>query len=138
MDHAHSESHPHVNYFFVFLALCVCTALSVVFDVVEMSPALLVFAVLAVAVAKASFVMTYFMHLKFEGRWKFIILMPTAILGVGLMVALAPDIAMHYYSYEVMQTEVEAHSGAHGEGHGSHADEERHDDHGAEKDHAEH
>lgn len=150
MDHAHSESHPQVNYFFVFLALCVCTALSVVFDVVEMSPALLVFAVLAVAVAKASFVMTYFMHLKFEGRWKFIILMPTAILGVGLMVALAPDIAMHYYSYEVMQTEVEAHSGAYGEGHGhgeedghaaghgSHADEEGHDDHGAEKDHAEH
>lgn len=125
MDHAHSESHPHVNYFFVFLALCVCTALSVIFDVVEMSPALLVFAVLAVAVAKASFVMTYFMHLKFEGRWKFIILMPTAILGVGLMIALAPDIAMHYYEYDVMQSQVEPPVHGHDAGHGSHAVEEK-------------
>jgi cytochrome c oxidase subunit IV len=87
----------------VFIALCVCTALSVAFDVIEMSPALLVFAVLAVAAAKAMFVMRYFMHLKFEGRWKFLILLPTAILAVGLMVALAPDMAMRYYSSEVPQ-----------------------------------
>lgn len=129
MDHAHSESHPHVNYFFVFLALCVCTALSVIFDVVEMSPLLLVVAVLAVAVAKAMFVMTYFMHLKFEGRWKFIILMPTAILGVGLMIALAPDIAMHYYQYDVMQTQVTPSEGVHDAGHGSHAAEEESEAH---------
>lgn len=125
MDHAHSESHPHVNYFFVFLALCGCTALSVILDVVEMSKMLLVVSVLAVAVAKAMFVMTYFMHLKFEGRWKFIILMPTAILGVGLMVALAPDIAMHYYDYDVMQTQVAPQEDAHGTGHGTHAAEDK-------------
>ena len=116
MDHAHEESHPHINYFGVFLALCVCTALSVAFDLIEMTPALLVFAVLAVAVAKASFVMTYFMHLKFEGRWKFLILLPTAILAVGLMIALAPDMAMHYYSYNVPQTKMVASSEGHGHG----------------------
>ena len=120
MDHSHSESHPHVNYLFIFLALCGCTIISVALDLVEMSPALLVFAVLAVAVAKAGFVMTYFMHLKFEGRWKFIILMPTAILGVGLMIALAPDIAMHYYRYDVMQSRETPSEHSLSEGHGSH------------------
>lgn len=97
------HAHPKVHYFGVFMALCVCTGLSVIFDVVELTPALLVFLVLAVAVAKAMFVMTYFMHLKFEGRWKFLILAPTSILAVGLMIALAPDMAMHYYTNEAPQ-----------------------------------
>ncbi len=117
MDHAHDESHPHVNYFFIFLLLCGCTALSVIFDVVKITPALVVFAVLAVAVAKASLVMTFFMHLKYEGRWKYVILLPTAILGVGLMVALSPDMAMHYYEYDVMQSRIVAPRSEHGAGH---------------------
>ena len=119
-DHAHA--HPHVNYFGVFIALCVCTALSVIFDVVHLTPALLVFLVLAVACAKATFVMTYFMHLKFEGAWKFIILFPTAILAVGLMVALAPDMAMHYYDNDAAQAKTrDTLSADHAAGHGDHA-----------------
>lgn len=105
---SHLEAHPRVNYFMIFMALCACTALSVIFDVVHISPLLLVFFVLAVAAAKAMFVMTYFMHLKFEGRWKFLILLPTAILAVGLMIALAPDMAMHYYDNLAPQAREEA------------------------------
>ncbi len=116
----HAQSHPHVNYFGVFLALCVCTALSVIFDVVHVTPSLLVFLVLAVACAKAMFVMTYFMHLKFEGNWKFVILFPTAVLSVGLMVALAPDMAMHYYTNEAPQMKYAAeHGGEEHTGHGA-------------------
>jgi len=99
----HLEAHPRVNYFAVFVALCFCTAISVAVDIIEISPLLLVALVLAVATAKALFVMTYFMHLKFEGRWKFIVLAPTAILAMGLMVALSPDLAMHYYVNEAPQ-----------------------------------
>lgn len=96
---AEAEHHaPHVNSFMIFLALCVCTAISVVFDVVPMNRQIVAVLVLAVAVAKAQFVMRYFMHLKFEGRWKYVLLLPTAILACGLPLALAPDIAMHYYS----------------------------------------
>jgi len=109
-----THAHPHVNYFMVFMALCVCTALSVIFDVVHISPMLLVIFVLTVAAAKALFVLTYFMHLKFEGKWKFIILAPTAILAVGLMIALAPDMAMHYYTNEAPQAK--AYRAAHAEG----------------------
>ena len=105
MEHHDREiaSHPKVHYLSVFFALCICTALSVTFDLVELTPGLVVFLVLAVAVAKALFVMTYFMHLKFEGRWKFLILAPTSILAVGLMIALAPDMAMHYYTNDAPQ-----------------------------------
>jgi len=115
----HHESHPHVNYFGVFIALCICTALSVAFDLITLPKTLVVVAVLAVAVAKALFVMTYFMHLKFEGNWKFVILLPTAILGVGLMIALAPDMAMHYYTNDAAQAKMIGHGDEDGEGHGS-------------------
>lgn len=95
---ADAEHHsPHVNSFAIFIALCICTALSVVFDVMELNGYAVAILVLAVAVAKAQFVMRYFMHLKFEGRWKYVLLLPTAILACGLPLALAPDIAMHYY-----------------------------------------
>lgn len=104
-EHGHGDAgHHHVNYFAVFCALCVFTGLSVIFDVFDMfSKPVLVAAVLAVACAKAMCVMAFFMHLKFEGNWKYIILAPTTILAIGLMVALAPDNALHYYTPDVPQ-----------------------------------
>ena len=88
----------HANYFLVFVALCVCTLLSVVTDLITFeSRIFLAIVVLSVAVAKALFVMAYFMHLKFEGRWRFVLLTPTFILALGLPLALLPDIGMHYY-----------------------------------------
>ena len=116
----------HVNYFLIFLALCVCTALSVVFDVAKESinsGVLLLFLVFGVAVAKALFVLVYFMHLKFEGRWKYILLAPTMILAMGLPLALTPDIGLHYYTPDVPQIEEYARQQAHagGAGHGGDA-----------------
>ena len=103
MDESHSQPTTHgfhANYLMVFMALCVCTLISVATDLVEIrSRVVLAVVVLAVAVAKALFVMAYFMHLKFEGRWKFILLAPTLILAVGLPLALLPDIGMHYYGW---------------------------------------
>lgn len=94
----------HVNYFLIFIALCICTALSVVADIVELDSKLVVgLIVLSIATAKALFVLTFFMHLKFEGAWKFVILAPTAILAMGLMLALLPDIGVHYYPTDVPQ-----------------------------------
>jgi cytochrome c oxidase subunit 4 len=94
----------HVNYFMIFVALCVLTAMSVVFDIFEFNNRiLLVVLVLAVATAKALFVMTYFMHLKFERNWKYLLLAPTAILAMGLPLALMPDIGLHYYFVDTKQ-----------------------------------
>ena len=104
-SHDEHGGHPHVNYFAIFIALCICTGLSILFDLIQSESLrwVIVFLVLSVAVAKALFVLTYFMHLKFEGNWKFIILMPTTILAIGLMVALTPDIGLHYYTPDVPQ-----------------------------------
>lgn len=107
--HGHGDhgAHPHVNYFGIFIALCICTGLSILFDLFDAKSGamktVVVALVLSVACAKAMFVLTYFMHLKFEGNWKFIILLPTTILAIGLMFALAPDIGLHYYEPDVPQ-----------------------------------
>ena len=109
----HHDSHAphHVWYFGVFACLCVLTLLSVLFDVFKIEGhttigginLLLAVLVLSVATAKALFVMTYFMHLKFEGRWKFLLLSPTVILALGLPLALLPDVGVHYYPTDIPQ-----------------------------------
>jgi cytochrome c oxidase subunit 4 len=102
----------HANYFAVFIALCICTGLSVMFDLVHIpSKKLLIVLVLSVAVAKALFVMTYFMHLKFERAWKYVLLAPTIILAMGLPLALLPDVGVHYYTIDVPQIEEAAQEG---------------------------
>ena len=114
-DHDAHAHHPHVNYLVIFIALCVCTVISVVFDLLPFNRRVVAVLVLAVAVAKAQYVMRYFMHLKFEGKWKFVLLLPTAILACGIPLALAPDIGLHYYTPTTPQ--VRTHSTARG-GHG--------------------
>ena len=92
------DSH-HVNYLAVFFALCGFTALSVVFDVISFeNHGITIVLVMAVACAKALCVMMFFMHLKFEGNWKFILLAPTTILAIGLPLALMPDVGVAYYT----------------------------------------
>ena len=46
------------------------------------------------AVIKASMVGWYFMHLKFEQKWVYYMLVPAAILAAVFIFALTPDIAM--------------------------------------------
>jgi cytochrome c oxidase subunit 4 len=100
--------HPHVNYLAIFVALCVCTLLSAIFDFLPLNRRTVAVMVLAVAVAKAQYVMRYFMHLKFEGKWKYVLLLPTAILACGIPLALAPDIGLHYYVPEIPQVHTQS------------------------------
>ena len=108
------QSHSYVKYSTIFFALCVCTVLSILFDFVDLREknllglkgvVLLSLVVLSIACAKALFVMIYFMHLKFEGRWKYVLLSPTIILAMGLTIAMTPDIGMHYYVDESPQVD---------------------------------
>ncbi len=121
---SHGHAIPHVNYFLIFMALCVCTALSWLADEAGGrgfidSKRLIAVLVLAIAAAKALFVMAFFMHLKFEGNWKFVLLMPTFILACGLPLALAPDVGLHYYPQQVPQMKaIEAAAAEHATGGG--------------------
>lgn len=107
MDPEHEVHHGH--YALVFAALCLLTLLSIVSDVVHIeSQALVVVIVMAIAVAKSSFVAMFFMHLKFERNWKYVLLAPTTILAIGIPLALFPDISIHYYRTDVPQMRVSA------------------------------
>src|SRR5580698_8877795 len=102
-DHDHHDSHGAV-YFKVFIALCVFTAVSVAADLVHLPSKIMLGAiVLAVAVAKALCVMMFFMHLKFERAWKYLLLAPTIIIAAALPLSLRPDIGETYYTPDVQQ-----------------------------------
>jgi cytochrome c oxidase subunit 4 len=111
----------HVNYFLIFGFLCGLTLASVIADVFAPENKLvLIVIVLAVAVAKALFVMLFFMHLKFEGNWKYVLLAPTIILAFGLPMALMPDIGVHYYTVDVPQYDTALQAAEHDGSNGDH------------------
>lgn len=121
MHDDHSD-HGHPNYFLVFAALCGFTGLSILADVVTLPYGVKVVAVLSVATCKALCVMSWFMHLKYERAWKYVLLAPTTILALGLPLALTPDIGEHYYTPDVPQVDDYSEAVAHATEHGHHAE----------------
>lgn len=104
--HDHGHSSHDVKYIYIFYALCIFTILSIVADGVGklgMPHGLVIVAVLAIASAKALSVMLYFMHLKFERNWKYVLLAPVTILAIGVPLALLPDVGFHYYVEDIPQ-----------------------------------
>ncbi len=102
-DDGHPEPHdvstplPHhpINYFLIFYLLVALTVVTVAVamfrfqrEIVNVSIALLV------ASIKATFVARYFMHLKFEGKLIYLILLAPVGLCILLIIALIPDIGL--------------------------------------------
>lgn len=94
MSDSHSGTHEK-TYYAVFGALLVFTVGTYFLaeDLFKNNHFATVIAVMLIAVIKASLVVTFFMHLKFEGKWKYALLVPTVILAAVLVCALLPDIA---------------------------------------------
>jgi cytochrome c oxidase subunit IV len=89
----HVES--HAPYLKVFAALAVFTAIEYFYaHIFKDSFGLLVSGLMFWAVIKASMVGWYFMHLKFEGKWVYYMLVPAGILAIIVTCALIPDLAM--------------------------------------------
>ena len=57
---------------------------------------------MAVSCTKALLVILFFMHLKWEASWKWVLTVPASLMSVFLVLALVPDIAwrMNYASNE--------------------------------------
>lgn len=88
------EVESHAPYIKVWAALAVFTAIEYFYaHVFKDSTVLLVLGLMFWAVIKAGLVGWYFMHLKFEGRWVYYMLVPAGILAAVLVFALVPDIA---------------------------------------------
>ena len=108
---AHGEEHGHGGagiYVLITVALCVLTLGSFLTyfdfwrDKVDIVSSRMM--MMAIAVSKASLVMLFFMHLKWEAAWKYVLTIPSMIMAVFLMVALIPDVGLRENRYSEERT----------------------------------
>src|SRR5262245_1656235 len=100
--HAHG-GHGVAKYIYVFLALCALTLCSFLtyFDFSRNHMPLGVgwMLMMAVSCSKAMLVVLFFMHLKYEADWKYVLTIPASIMSIFLVLALVPDIGMRVRRY---------------------------------------
>ena len=90
------ESHaPYMKVFWSLLVLTVLEYAYARFLEGRLSFASLVGGLMVLAITKAFLVGWFFMHLKFEGRWIYMMLVPVCLLAVIVVTGLAPDMAFH-------------------------------------------
>lgn len=95
------EDSAHAPYIKIFFALLFLTILEYFYaKIVAHHFFLLVLGLTAMALTKAALVALYFMHLKFEGNWVYLMIIPACVLAVMLVLALYPDIGMRPSSGE--------------------------------------
>lgn len=100
----HVES--HAPYFKVFLGLFVLTVIEYFYArIFKDYFTLLIGGLLFWAIIKAAMVGWYFMHLKFEGKWIYILLLPTTFLVLVLVFALVPDMTVKVNSSDNAPTD---------------------------------
>jgi cytochrome c oxidase subunit 4 len=111
-QHAHSDAHAHedhggiAKYIYVFLALCVLTGAS--FFTYSSAwpfhnePKIGWAFMMAVSCTKAMLVVLFFMHVKYEANWKYVLTIPAAFMSIFLILALVPDVGLrgHWVSEE--------------------------------------
>jgi cytochrome c oxidase subunit 4 len=93
--HGHSVPEPRhpVNYYAIFGLLVMLTVVTIGVAFVHLRSELAkVIVALLIASIKAAFVALYFMHLKFEGKLIYLILLLPVFLCIVLVIALIPDI----------------------------------------------
>ncbi|MGC8640368.1 MAG: cytochrome C oxidase subunit IV family protein [Isosphaeraceae bacterium] len=85
----------HAPYMRVWLILAVLTAVEYFYAMFfkDHFP-LLVSGLVSLALVKASMVGWYFMHLKFERKWVYILIIPACVMAIFLTLMLTPDLAM--------------------------------------------
>jgi len=87
------EPHHKVNYLAIFLFLVILTVVTVAVAFINIKSELAkVLLALTIASVKAAFVVLYFMHVKFEGKLIYLILIVPVVFCILLVVALIPDI----------------------------------------------
>lgn len=144
-EHSHTEDHSSSNhddhhdhdhggvgkYVAVFGALCVLTAMSFVLgsmiqpgdDGQPGMPASIGWTgMMAISCCKALLVILFFMHLKYEANWKYVLTIPASLMSIFLLLMLVPDIGLRTLKYSrerlIHSTPpLQVHHEAHGEDH---------------------
>jgi cytochrome c oxidase subunit 4 len=101
-----TEHHDHhgsaMTYWAVFVSLCVLTTLSFLTTMSwwPFGMAMTRILMMIVSCAKALLVIMFFMHLKWETNWKWVMTIPASIMAVFLMLMLIPDVGWRTSRYE--------------------------------------
>lgn len=103
--HGHDGGHGHgglAKYVYVFVALCVLTTASF-FTYSEAwpfhaTPQVGWAFMMAVSCTKAMLVILFFMHIKYEASWKYVLTIPASIMSIFLILALVPDVGLRFYT----------------------------------------
>jgi cytochrome c oxidase subunit IV len=91
----------HTPYLKVFAWLAVLTAIEYYYAAIFKAHfGILLLGLLCLAAIKAGMVGWFFMHLKFEGKWVYILIVPAMVLAVLLTMALCPDMVLKYETEE--------------------------------------
>ncbi len=92
---AEHATEAHAPYLKVFAGLAVLTAIEYYYaSIFKDHFVILLLGLLFLAVVKAGLVGWYFMHLKFEGNWVYIMIVPAMILATIIVLALCPDMVL--------------------------------------------
>jgi len=96
----HTQAHEHHGptfrgYMAIALVLAVCTALSFLVNQTVSTKLAAFILILSVAIIKASLVGMYFMHLKWDWKLLYFLIVPAFILGAMMMIVLMPDILIN-------------------------------------------
>jgi caa(3)-type oxidase subunit IV len=96
-DHGHGGL---TKYLYVFIALCVLTSASFFtyssYWPWHATPAVGWAFMMAVSCTKAMLVILFFMHVKYEASWKYVLTIPASVMAIFLMLALIPDVGRRY------------------------------------------
>jgi len=107
-DHGHHDAHGHgglAKYIYVFIALCALTTCSFMtysdfwHERWGDTPAVGWVFMMLVSCTKALLVMLFFMHLKSEADWKYVLTIPASIMSLFLVLALVPDVGLRMRRY---------------------------------------
>jgi cytochrome c oxidase subunit 4 len=113
-------------YLMVFVSLCILTLLSFLVGnsqvLREKAPGVMWAAMMAVSCAKALLVMLFFMHLKWEANWKYVLTVPASMMSLFLVLMLVPDVGRRTrnYSDDRWLYAAEPHAREVGHGHDAH------------------
>jgi cytochrome c oxidase subunit 4 len=98
-EHSHGSTSKFLT---VFAALLVLTAISFIVgsnEAIMSTPQIGWTIMMAVSCAKAMLVMLFFMHLKWEANWKYVLTVPASIMAVFLLLMLFPDVMYRTHNY---------------------------------------
>jgi cytochrome c oxidase subunit 4 len=99
----HGDDHEHhdlpFNPWIIFFALLILTGISWAADHFlggNFSILTISVIVMGVSLCKATLVIAFFMHYRYETKWKYVLTIPPMIVGVLIMLALVPDVGYRH------------------------------------------